>query len=97
MGYVLHPAAEQDLAAIVDYYIEHAGNRVAERFIAEFRHVATLLVEHPELGTLTRSGQRAFPFRLFPYAVVYRVRDSEIYILVVRHQHRRPSYGRSRR
>jgi hypothetical protein len=37
-----------------------------------------------------------FPFRRFPYSIVYRGVPEGLRILVVGHQHRRPSYWRGR-
>jgi plasmid stabilization system protein ParE len=87
----------QDLADILDFYSERAGTIVAQRFLAEFERVAELLVEHPGFGTPTAKGRRAFPLRIFPYTVVYRQLDSDIRILIIRHQHRKPNYAGARR
>lgn len=96
MSYSLHPEAEQDLADALDFYLEQAGALVAERFLAEFQRVAELLVEHPGFGTVTTNGRRVFPMRVFPYSIVYRSLPSNIRIIVVRHQRRRPGFGRGR-
>lgn len=93
MNYSLHPSAEQDIADALDFYAEQAAPLVAERFLDEFERVAKLLVEHPGLGTTIARGRRVFPLRVFPYSVVYRILATEIRILIVRHQHRRPGYG----
>jgi plasmid stabilization system protein ParE len=94
--YSLHPAAEQDLAEALDFYTEQAGLIVAGRFVTEFERVAELLVRHPDFGTPTTRGRRIFPLQVFPYSVVYRSLESGIRILVVRHQHRKPSFGGGR-
>ena len=90
MTYLLHPRAEHDVADALDFYSEHAGAAVAERFLEEFERVIKLLVEHPSIGTPTTRGRRVFPLKLFPYSVVYRNLESSILILIVRHQHRKP-------
>lgn len=97
MTYSLHPGAEQDIADALDFYAEQAGPLVARRFLSEFERVAQLLVEHPGFGTPTPKGRRVFPLRVFPYSIVYRGLDAGIRIIVVRHQHRKPGYGGSRR
>jgi plasmid stabilization system protein ParE len=97
MTYSLHPGAERDIADAIDYYSEHAGPAVAGRFLQEFERVANLLIEHPGLGTPTKRGRRSFPLKVFPYSVVYRNLESDIRILIVRHQHRRPGYAVGRR
>ena len=97
MIYSLHPGAERDVADTLDFYSERAGYSVAERFLEEFERVAKLLVEHPDLGKPTTRGRRAFPLKFFPYSVVYRNLESNIRILIVRHQHRKPGYASGRR
>lgn len=97
MTYTLHPAAEQDVAEILDFYVEHASRAVAARFLREFERVANLVGEQPGLGTPKSSARRAMPLRVFPYLVVYRpLASGGARILVVRHQHRRPGYGGGR-
>ena len=97
MTYSLHPGAEHDIANALDFYKEQAGLVVAERFLEEFERVAKLLVEYPDLGTPTTRGRRTFPLKVFPYSVVYRNLESSIRILIVRHQHRKPTYVGGRR
>ena len=97
MTYSLHPAAEHDVANALDFYAEHAGRTVAERFLTEFERVAKLLIEHPDLGVPTTRGRRTFPMKVFPYSIVYRVLENGFRILIVRHQHRKPGYADSRR
>ena len=96
MTHAIHPAAEQDIADALDFYIESAGHVVAGRFLKEFERVAELLVQHPGLGTPTTKGRRTFPFRVFPYSVVYRDLENGVRILIVRHQHRKPGFGGGR-
>lgn len=97
MTYTLHPGAEQDVANALDFYNDQAGRVVAERFLNEFERVANLLSGHPELGTPTTSGCRTFPLKVFPYSVVYRDLGSNIRILIVPHQRRKPRYAGGRR
>lgn len=97
MTYSLHPGAEQDIAYTLDFYSEHAGPVVAERFLEEFERIAKLLVKHPGLGIPTTRERRTFPLKIFPYSVIYRNLESGIRILIVRHQHRKPGYAGGRR
>ncbi len=97
MTYALHPAAERDLADAFDFYLENAGPAVAGRFLGEFERVAKLLVDNPGFGTPLAGGRRMFLLRVFPYAVIYRQFEQDLRILVIRHQHRHPDYGRRRR
>jgi toxin ParE1/3/4 len=96
VSYSLHAGAEQDVADALDFYVEHAGVLVAQRFLVEFERVVQLLVKHPGLGTPAAKGRRTFPMQVFPYSVVYREVEAGIRVIVVRHQHRRPGFGNSR-
>lgn len=97
MTYSLHPGAERDVSDALDFYTEQAGLQVAKRFLAEFERVAELLTRYPDVGTPAAKGRRVFPLQVFPYSVMYRRIDNGIRILVVRHQRRKPNYGRGRR
>lgn len=97
MTYTLHPEAESDITAALDFYSEHAGHSVAERFLDEFERVAKLLAEYPDLGTPASRGRKTFPLSVFPYSVVYRQLEGSIRIIIVRHQHRRPSFAIGRK
>jgi len=56
--YSLHPGAEQDIADALDFYAEHAGSVVAQRFFSEFERVANLLVEYPGFGHSYNEGPK---------------------------------------
>ena len=96
MSYSLHPQAEQELADAAAFYEERAGAALARTFLSEFERVATLLMQNPNLGTPADGPYRIYPLRRFPYSVVYRSANEVLRILVVGHQHRRPSYWRGR-
>jgi len=93
----LHPGAERDLGEAARFYRKEAGRGVAERFLEEFERVADLLVANPGLGIPTGGDRRWFPLHGFPYSIIYRLVDTDIRILVVRHQHRDPEHGGNRR
>lgn len=96
MTYSLDPGAEKDIGDALDFYLEHAGPVIAERFLNEFTRVAELLAAHPGFGTPAGNGRRSFPLRIFPYSVVYRTLGASIRIIVVRHQYRSPNHGNKR-
>ena len=96
MNFSLHPEAEPELATAGTFYKQQAGVTLVSAFLAEFAHVAGLLVGNPGLGTRTESELRVYPLRRFPYSLIYRAVGRCIRILVVGHQHRRPGYWRGR-
>ena len=93
MRYSLHPEAEADLDAIIDRYLTNFGRKAAERFLNEYERVVGIVVENPGMGTKTSRGRRMYPFEAVPYLIIYRADENGVRILVVRHQHRKPSIG----
>ena len=96
MTYVLHRLAEQDLDSAFKFYRTNGSVKVALRFISEFERVAELLANHPEMGTPMNERRRSFPFRKYPYSLIYRPMDGGVRILAVRHQRREPGFGGGR-
>ena len=96
MKVTLHPAAEQDVEEAAAFYEREGTPLLAARFIAEFKRLATLLVEHPEIGSPRSKGRRGLSMRVFPYTVIYRVTANEIKVLVVKHDSKRPGFGGKR-
>ena len=96
MKVTLHAAAEQDIQKAAAFYEREGSPTLATRFVAEFKRLATLLVEHPEIGAPRSKGRRGFSMRVFPYTVIYRATADEIKILVVKHDSKRPGYGGKR-
>jgi toxin ParE1/3/4 len=92
----LHPAAEQDIQAAATFYEREGTPIVAARFIGEFKRLAALLMEHPEIGSPRPGGRRGFSMSVFPYTVIYRASADEIKILVVKHDSKRPGFGARR-
>jgi hypothetical protein len=51
----------------------------------------------PALESPPGGDRRWFPLHGFPYSIIYRLVGTDVRILVVRHQHRDPEHGGSRR
>ena len=96
MKVTLHPAAEQDVREAAAFYEREGSPTVAARFVAEFKRLATLLLEHPDIGSPRSKGRRGFSMSVFPYTVIYRASGDEIKILVVKHDSKRPGFGAKR-
>ena len=93
----LHPAAEGDIQEAAAFYERAGSPAVAAKFVAEFKRVANVLLEFPDVGSPRSHGRRGFSMSVFPYTVVYRQTADGILVLVVKHDSRRPGYGGSRR
>jgi len=92
----IHPGAEQDIEDAAAFYEREGSAILAARFIAEFKRLSKLLLEHPEIGSPRSGGRRGFPMSVFPYTVIYRAGTSEIRIMVVKHDRKRHGYGSAR-
>jgi len=92
----LNVQAELELVEGAAYYAREANADIANAFISEFDRSAKLLADFPKLGATWRGGIRRLPLRRFPYSIVYYVRESEVRILAVAHQRRRPGFWKGR-
>lgn len=97
MTVTLHPGAQQDLDEAAAFYAREGSPAVAARFLTEFERVAKLVHANPGAGTPRTRGRRAFPTTGFPYTIIYRQVSTGVYVLVVKHDRRRPGYGGGRR
>ena len=93
----VHPEAESEVEASAALYEKEATPALAAKFVKEFKRVAKLLVENPDIGSPRARGRRGFAMSLFPYTVIYRPLPDGIRILVVKHDRRHPGHGGSRR
>ena len=87
------PWGERDLHEAAAFYEREGAPALAARFIAEFKRMAVLLAQQPEIGAPRNRGRRAIAMSIFPFTLVYRISGEEIKILVVKHDSRRPGYG----
>lgn len=93
MSYWLHEGADAELADAAAYYSAHASRAVAEAFLNEFARVLSTLELNQQLGTPREGEMRIYPFRKFPYTLVYRHDEAagpQVY--AVAHQRRKPGY-----
>ncbi len=92
MSYELHPEAVAELTSATLYYSTEASKSIALSFLAEFERVAELVEENQQLGTRSKGGLRVYPFRRFPYSIVYREAAGGPYFYAVAHQRQEPAY-----
>jgi plasmid stabilization system protein ParE len=97
MKAVFLKAAQAELDAAVDYYADHASERVAEAFLQDALQTRQRLIEHPEIGKPISKQLRVLTFRHFPYSLIYRLSTDTISIHAVAHQRRRFGYWGGRR
>jgi hypothetical protein len=66
-------------------------------FIKDVMTAIEWIEMYPEHSILLRGRVRRKPLRNFPYSLMYSIRESEIRILAVAHQKRRPFYWQHRK
>ena len=91
-----HPAALQELIDSAKYY-ENRLLGLGSDFKSEIDRTLDLLSKNPELGAVVDAPYRRLLLDRFPFAVIYRTRESTLRILAVAHQRRRPGYWKGRK
>ena len=90
-----HPEAQTELENASNWYRERS-DLAARAFTQEVVHALKRIAESPESWPQTRANERRFLFRRFPYSIIYRVRENEVFITAIAHQRLRPGYWKSR-
>ncbi|MFV8749412.1 type II toxin-antitoxin system RelE/ParE family toxin [Nannocystaceae bacterium ST9] len=96
MRVVLTEAARVDLFDAIEWYERHSEG-TADRFVAEYRRVRSLVAESPERWPRIEPTAHHFVFRDFPYSLVYTVAEDLVMVLAVKHHSRAPEYWLARR
>jgi plasmid stabilization system protein ParE len=93
----LSDPATAELIDAVRWYEQHRAGLGAELFDAIVETI-NLIRTHPEIGAprATTRLSRQLRVNRFPYNVVYRVRDDDVYVVAVAHTSRRPDYWKHR-
>jgi plasmid stabilization system protein ParE len=90
------PAATE-LTHAIRWYEQQRAGLGGELFDAIAKTVE-LIRTHPEIGAPrpTRRPSRQLRVSRFPYTVVYRIREDDIYVVAIAHTSRRPDYWKHR-
>ena len=83
---VISPVQDEIAEIATRYHAESLS--AAVRFLDEFDRLKALIRSNPAIGRLTDNGLRRFPFRHFPFDLVYEIRADEVVVTTVAH-HRR--------
>jgi toxin ParE1/3/4 len=95
MPFQFHPIAREELRhAARDY--EQAMEGLGFRFTRAVRAAMNRIEMNPEWFRAVEDGIRKCRVSRFPYGLLFRVREGEIYIIAVMHLHRDPDYWKER-
>jgi plasmid stabilization system protein ParE len=92
----IHPGAAADLTSAGDWYEQQLSGLGAD-LADELTHALETIAERPMTwplwpGVGESVGVRRFLLARFPFAVGYVVEGSELVVIAVAHQRRRPGY-----
>ena len=90
-----HELASLELAEAVAYY-DDKSEGLGDRLLAEIRSAVSYIEEYPQSSPVISHGVRRKVLAKFPFDLFYVVAESEISILAVAHESRRPRFWRSR-
>ena len=90
-----HEAADAELTEAVLYYDAKAPG-LGDRFLAEVRAATATIEQFPEIAPVVEFGVRAKVLVNFPYGLMDVVDPSELFIVAVAHQNKRPAYWADR-
>src|ERR1041385_4086016 len=90
-----NPVAELDLETARSWSRE-SSQIAARAFVTEVLRALRNIAASPEAWPRTRANERRFVLKRFPYSIICRIRENEIFITALAHQRQRPGYWHSR-
>lgn len=92
-----HPALENELREIIDYY-EERSHGLGSAFLDEFERQAIAIAAKPERWMFVSHDVQRSLMKRFPYVINFRVvAETTIRITLVKHEKRHPRFGLDRR
>ena len=95
MNVRVHPAAREELCLAHIWYKDRSPLS-AVAFAHEITDAISCITEAPNRYPLAEHGTRRFVLQRFPFNIFYRAVASEIVIIAIAHQRRRPGYWHPR-
>lgn len=92
---VFHPDARREMRQARDFYdLERKG--LGDEFVDAVERTIGNIVANPESSPAVLRHIRKRVVTRFPYAIIYAVREDDIFISAVAHDSRRPFYWQDR-
>jgi hypothetical protein len=95
LKFSFHPEAKFELTQGVEFYQTKEINLGAE-FLEEVFGVIARIIEFPQAFPNFSTNTRKCLVNRFPFAVIYQIRQKEIFILAITHLSRKPGYWKER-
>ncbi len=95
MSVRLLESAQAELDDAIAWYASQAPG-LGDAFLIETLKTLKLIEQYPKAWHPLTQQVRRCRLRRFPYSVIYAQEDSDLLVLAVAHQHRKPGYWRAR-
>ena len=89
------PPAEAELLEGISYY-SVVRPELGSRFEQAVAQAVRSAVAHPERGAARSKSTRRWLVKGFPVGIIYRAGESEVLIVAVAHQRKKPEYWAAR-
>ena len=89
------PPAEAELLEGISYY-SAIRPELGSRFEQAIAEAVRSAVAHPERGAPRSKSTRRWLVKNFPFGIIYRASESEVLIVAVAHQRKKPEYWAGR-
>jgi plasmid stabilization system protein ParE len=90
-----HPEAEEELDRSTEFYLAES-QKLGTDFAAEIARLLESIQQNPEAGQMVNGNLRRRLCNRFPLAIIYRLSETELYVVAVVELHRRTDYWRHR-
>jgi plasmid stabilization system protein ParE len=90
-----HPSVPSEAREILAYY-ENISVKLADEFWRELQDALQYAQEFPKRHHFDQSGRRRSNLTIFPYHFLFRVFDTTIKIIAIRHNNQKSNYGTRR-
>ena len=90
MNIELHPQADEEFAAQVEFY-EDQEPGLGHRFYREVIACLEWIAENPAVPRM-RMDYRRVNLKVFPFYIAYVLEGDSVWVLAVAHSHRTPGY-----
>jgi plasmid stabilization system protein ParE len=89
------PPAETELLDGISYYAA-IQSELGRRFEQAVSEAVRNLVANPQRGAPRSQSTRRWRVKNFPFGIIYRVNESDVVIVAVAHQRKKPEYWAGR-
>lgn len=94
-GILFHPNVRMDIVESYSFY-ESQSQGLGDDFIVELEQAYQAIIDLPVTWPLFSKGFRRYFLSRFPFAIIYKQEESNIYVVAVMHQSRKPDYWAKR-